>query len=124
MGRWERASARIASTLARVFCAEGAMMLNQTIQQLDRSDLSPARARALAHLGYMQWLGSLPGNSSYPDEAMRAYMAAQPRAWRAPALAVFCDLLVASTRTPLAPLTLILPPRSRRGGARGRRAAH
>lgn len=99
------------------------MLLDHTILQLRQTGLTPERARALGHLGYLQWLGALPGDASYPAEAMRAYTQAVPFTREAPAIAVFCDLLVESTRAPLRPLTLILPPKERRGGARGRRAA-
>jgi len=98
------------------------MLLNHTILQLRTTGLPPKRARELGHLGYLQWLGSLPGFASYPAEAMRAYAAAEPYLREAPALAVFCELLVESTRNPAQPLTLILPSKQRRGGAKGRRA--
>ena len=99
------------------------MLLDHTILQLRTPGLSPDRARELGHLGYLQWLGGLPGFASYQGEAIRAYTAAQPYLCDAPALAVFCELLVNSTRHPAQPLDLILPPKQRRGGARGRRAA-
>jgi hypothetical protein len=70
----------------------------------------------------MQWLGGLHPQANYRLEAMRAYAVAQPFVRSSPAVAVFCDLLVASTRTPLHPLSLSLPARMRRGGAKGRRA--
>lgn len=98
------------------------MLLDHTIMQLRTTGLSADRARELGHLGYLQWLGGLPGFASYPAEAMLAYSRAAPYLREAPALAVFCELLVESTRTPLCPLTLILPPKQRRGGAKGRRA--
>lgn len=98
------------------------MLLNHTILQLRTTGLSPKRARELGHLGYLQWLGGLPGSASYPAEAMRAYTAAEPYLRDAPALAVFCELLLESTRAPAQPLDLILPPKQRRGGAKGRRA--
>lgn len=98
------------------------MLLNHTINQLRIPGLGAERARELGHLGYMQWLGGLHGGSGYRDEAMRAYTRAAPYLRDAPALAVFCDLLVESTRTPLRPLDLVLPPKQRRGGAKGRRA--
>lgn len=98
------------------------MLLNHTIMQLRTPGLSPGRARELGHLGYLQWLGGLPGFVNYQAEAMRAYTAAQPYIQDAPALAVFCELLVESTRNPAHALDLILPPKQRRGGAKGRRA--
>ena len=99
------------------------MLLKRTISQLDIGPLPPARAAELGQLGYMQWLGSLRPMASYPHEAMRAYEAAAPFIRTSPAIAVFCDLLVASTRVPLEPLNLSLPGRQRRGGAKARRAA-
>ena len=98
------------------------MLLNLTISQLDIGHVPRARALELGRLGYMQWLGALPGDAAYRDEAMRAYAAAAPFIRRSPAVAVFCDLLVASTRMPPEPLPLTLP-RHRRGGARARRGA-
>ena len=99
------------------------MLLEQTISQLDIGRIPPERARELGHLGYMQWLGGLPPMAEYRREAMRAYEMALPFARTSPAIAVFCDLLVASTTAPLAPLDLCLPDRHRRGGAQARRAA-
>jgi hypothetical protein len=99
------------------------MLLDHTILQLRTTGLAPERARALGHMGYLQWLGGLPGEASYQAEAMHAYTRAAPYLRDAPALRVFCELLVDSTRIPLRPLTLILPPKERRGGAKGRRAA-
>lgn len=97
------------------------MLLERTLTQLDIGPVPPARALALGQLGYMQWLGALPGHASYPAEAMRAYEMAEPLMRSSPAVAVFCDLLVASTQTPLQPLPLSLP-RRRRGGRQARRA--
>jgi hypothetical protein len=99
------------------------MLLERTISQLDIGPVSPARANELGRLGYMQWLGALGPMADYRAEAMRAYAAAQPFIRTSPAIAVFCDLLVASTRTPIEPLALPLPTRHRRGGAQGRRTA-
>jgi hypothetical protein len=98
------------------------MLLDHTISQLDIGPVPPERAAELGRLGYMQWLGALPGHSDYRQEAMRAHAQALPYARRSPAVAAFCDLLVASTRMPPAPLPLSLPVRHRRGGARARRA--
>lgn len=74
-------------------------------------------------MGYVQWLGALPPMADYRREAMRAYALAVPFARTSPAVAVFCDLLVSSTRVPLEPLPLTLPDPHRRGGARARRSA-
>lgn len=99
------------------------MLLERTISQLDIGPMPPARAQELGQLGFMQWLGALRPMADYRAEAMRAYSAAQPFLRTSPAVAVFCDLLVASTRMPIEPLPLALPARHRRGGARARRAA-
>lgn len=98
------------------------MLLDRTISQLDVGPMPPARAAGLARLGYIQWLGALPGDGDYRQQAMHAYARAVPCARRSPAVAAFCDLLLASTRMPPEPLPLAMPPRKRRGGARARRA--
>ncbi len=99
------------------------MLLELTISQLDIGPVSPDRAEELGQLGYIQWLGALPRMSEYRREAMRAYQMAQPFRRNSSAVAVFCDLLVASTQTPIQPLPLALPQPCRRGGAAARRAA-
>ena len=99
------------------------MLLERTISQLDIGPVPPARALELGRLGYLQWLGSLRPDGDYRREAMRAYHAAAPFAPSSPAVAAFLDLLVQSTRAPLTPLAISMPERSRRGGARARRAA-
>lgn len=99
------------------------MILERTLAQLDIGPVPPERALELGQLGYLQWLGSLPGHVSYPGEAMRAYAKAEPFIRCSPAVAVFCELLVTSTCQPLTPVTLTLTPRARRGGARARRSA-
>ncbi|MEM8569653.1 MAG: hypothetical protein AAGG56_01985 [Pseudomonadota bacterium] len=98
------------------------MLLEHTISQLDIGPLPEARARELGNLGYMQWLAGLPTMSDYAFEAMRAYDMALPFRRNSPAIVVFCDLLVASTRLPLEPLPLTLPRPRRRGGADARRS--
>lgn len=97
------------------------MLLERTISQLDIGYVPRDQARELGHLGYMQWLGSLPGDTSYLNQAKHAYDLARPFIHASPAVAVFCQLLIASASTPLQPLDLRLPPRTRRGGARARR---
>ena len=99
------------------------MLLELTISRLDIGPVPPSRAKELGQLGYMQWLGALPPMREYRREAMYAYTKAVPFARTSPAVAVYCDLLVASTRVPLEPLPLALPDRHRRGGARARRSA-
>ena len=99
------------------------MLLELTISQLDIGPLPPDRAQELGQLGYIQWVGSLPAMSDYAREAMRAYEMALPFRRSSPAIAVFCDLLVASTCLPPRPLSLAFPTPRRRGGADARRAA-
>ena len=95
------------------------MILERTISQLDIGPLPDPQARELGRLGYLQWLGALPGEVSYPAEVRRALTAARPFALNSPAVGVFCDLLWASLE--LAPLELEMPVRARRGGAEARR---
>lgn len=97
------------------------MLLYRTISQLDIGDVPPARAKELGQLGYMQWLGALPAIADYSEEAKRAYVLASPFRCGSPAIAVFCDLLIASTCMPIAPLPLSMPEPKRRGGAEARR---
>lgn len=98
------------------------MILELTISQLDIGAVPDERARELGQMGYMQWLGGLPGNADYHREAIRAHAMARPFAHNSPALAVFCDLLIRSMQMPPVALDLPLPARQRRGGARARRA--
>ena len=97
------------------------MLLERTIAQLDVGWLPPEQAKTKGHLGYLQWLGALRGDMSYLSEAMRAYQLAQPFIRNSPAVAVFCQLLIASTTSPAVPLTLELPEPTRKGGAQARR---
>ncbi|UIJ33240.1 hypothetical protein LV780_20995 (plasmid) [Cereibacter azotoformans] len=97
-------------------------MLELTIHQL-HADVPPERARELAMLGYMQWLGGLPAGASYVAEACRALAKAAPFVATAPGVQAFCTILALSIARPLAPLDLALPASRRRGGARMRRAA-
>ncbi|MEM6481587.1 MAG: hypothetical protein AAF922_05310 [Pseudomonadota bacterium] len=97
------------------------MILELTIFQLDSGALSPKQACEKGQLGYMQWLGALPGHADYVAEARRAYELAQPFEHNSPAVAVFCDLLLTSLKMPPRPLQLSLPQRARRGGAQARR---
>ncbi|MEM6588105.1 MAG: hypothetical protein AAF641_06625 [Pseudomonadota bacterium] len=99
------------------------MLLELTLTQLDVGDVPAKRAEEMGQLGYMQWLGALPGRAHYINAASHAYGRAKPFAANSPAVAVFCDLLLASMKAPLTPLDLRLPPRARRGGAEARRAS-
>ncbi len=98
-------------------------MIERTLTQLLAAPVSHARSREMGQLGYMQWLGGLPGDADYQAEAAFAYMKALPLKGSHPAVAVFCDILRQSLRTPLAPLDLALPKPRRRGGAKERRSA-
>jgi len=97
------------------------MLLKHTISQLDTGPMPRERAEEMGRLGYLQWLACLDARSNYRVEAMRACTMAAPRALTSPALSVFQELVLASLRTPMAPLPLTLPARQRRGGARARR---
>lgn len=99
------------------------MLLERTITQLDIGHVPEHIALEMGHLGYVQWLGSLNGDASYLKEAVRAYELARPFMKTSPAIAVFCQLLVQSIASPLAPLELKLPVPARRGGAKARRSA-
>lgn len=48
------------------------MILERTLAQLDIGPVAPQHAQTLGQLGYMQWLGGLPGHVSYPEAATRA----------------------------------------------------
>lgn len=98
------------------------MLLERTILQLDVGPLPPDKAVELGQLGYLQWLGALPGHRSYRQEVIWAHASAAPFMDASPAVAVFCSLLNASIRRPLEPLPLALSAPRRRGGARARRA--
>ena len=97
------------------------MLLQRTLLQLQVKADTPERARELGQLGYMQWLGGLPGGSNYEFEAIRAFLHAGPFIETDPPVAVFCALLQSSLRNPLQPLDLTLPKPRRRGGANERR---
>lgn len=97
------------------------MQIERTLTQLQVKLSSPQRARELGQMGYMQWLGGLPGHADYNAEAAKAWMIASDFRETDAAVAVFCDLLIASVEHPLQPLDLALPKPARRGGARARR---
>ncbi|MEM6663234.1 MAG: hypothetical protein AAF666_13765 [Pseudomonadota bacterium] len=99
------------------------MLLERTLSQLNIIDTTPERALVLGHLGYVQWLGALPAMSDYRQQAEYALAKAKSLRSAAPAIGVFCDLLIASMRSPVAPIPLELPERQRRGGSKARRAA-
>lgn len=98
------------------------MLLERTIAQLDIGPLPPLRAAQLGQMGFMQWLGALPGGCNFAEQARRAHVRAAPFRHVSPAVAVFCDLLLAALQMPPRPLDLPWPRPQRRGGARARRA--
>ncbi|MEY8840259.1 hypothetical protein AB9K41_14640, partial [Cribrihabitans sp. XS_ASV171] len=104
-------------------CAEGAMLLERTISQLDVGHVPPNVAQQMGQLGYMQWIAALPGDTGYRLAALTALSAAEPFAETSPAVAAFCDLVRTSLESPLEPLALGMPPKVRRGGSVARRAA-
>jgi len=97
------------------------MLTERTLIQLQIHPGTPARARELGQLGYMQWLAGLPADAAYPYEVRRALRLAAPFEASDPAVAAFCTLLRTSLQRPFAPLDLSLPRPRRRGGARMRR---
>jgi hypothetical protein len=100
------------------------MVLDRILHRLQMQQTEHCRTTEFGQLGYMEWLGSLAADSDYNQQAMTAYHKALPFRRKAPAIAVFCELLIASTRIPLQPLEIGLPSPHRRGGARGRRMLH
>lgn len=99
------------------------MLLERTISQLNVGPMPADQAEALGHMGYLQWLGALPGGTNYTSAAKTAREAARPFKDTSPAVAVFCRLLSLSLAEPLKPLVLRAPVPQRRGGARARRRA-
>ncbi|OOY05991.1 hypothetical protein AXZ77_1679 [Thioclava sp. ES.031] len=99
------------------------MLLERTLSllQLDIGPISPLRARELGTLGYMEWLGGLPGDMPYAKAAIIAHTQAYPFGAASPAVAVFCELLLDSLRPQPFALPIEMPPPLRRGGARARR---
>ncbi|MCV2893205.1 hypothetical protein [Lentibacter sp. XHP0401] len=79
------------------------------------------RVAELARMGFMQWLGSLKGCASFPLQAEYALKAAEKFRQTDPAVAVFCALIEESLLMPPRPMSLALPQKRRRGGAKSRR---
>jgi hypothetical protein len=100
------------------------MLTDLTIRQLQRYAGPASGTEEIARLGYLQWLGGLDADQSYPAAAARACALARPFEGSAPAVAAFCALLRRSLAQPLVPLDLPMPAPRRRGGARHRRAWH
>ncbi|MBB95179.1 MAG: hypothetical protein CML68_11335 [Rhodobacteraceae bacterium] len=97
------------------------MLLEHTISQLDIGQVPADQAEKMGQLGFIQWLGALPGHSPYPANARRALAMARPFSATSPAIAAFCRLLTQSLDMPPRPMALQMPPRGRKGGARARR---
>jgi hypothetical protein len=100
------------------------MRTEHTLTQLQLCPGTPARARELGQMGYMQWLAGLPPHAPYAQAARHALTLASPFEATDPAVGEFCALLRKSLATPLAPLDLALPQPRRRGGARMRRLSY
>ncbi|GAA0305930.1 hypothetical protein [Rhodovulum strictum] len=100
------------------------MMLELVLLQMQARDRDPACGRETGQLGFMQWLGGLPGGCDYAAAARAALARLGPDAPSSPALATFRALLVASLAVPPRPLGLSLPVPRRRGGTRARRLPH
>ncbi|MBV7377402.1 hypothetical protein [Maritimibacter dapengensis] len=99
------------------------MLTELTIAQLDISGLSLDASDELARMGFLQWLATLPSDSSFYEEADRALSIAAPFVDRSHAIAVFCDLVREAKAASPDPLALTMPARKRRGGATHRRRA-
>ncbi len=97
------------------------MSIDHILNKLQTRTSTPERAKELGQLGYMQWLAGLPVNADYVSSAIYAYDMSEPIMHTDPAVAAFCELLVASIENPLTPLDLSLPKPRRRGGAKERR---
>jgi hypothetical protein len=97
------------------------MTLKILIARLEATPAGPARARELAHLAFIEWLGSLPGEVSFPRAAEAALRAAARPARRSRAVAAFRALVAQAAEMPPRPLGLALPAAQRRGGAKRRR---
>ncbi len=97
------------------------MDLQPLIDKLIVAPDDPARARAFGRMAFMEWLGALPGDVSFPLAAMEAYDRTRAVARISYAAEVFRALLVEAVHMPPRPLSLTLPSPHRRGGARTRR---
>ncbi|TCM86571.1 hypothetical protein [Rhodovulum steppense] len=100
---------------------ERPMMLELVLLQMQARGRDPARADEIGQLGFMQWLGGLPGGCDYAAAARAALLRLDAGVPDSPTLASFRGLLAASLAMPPRPLGLSLPVPRRRGGARARR---
>ena len=98
--------------------------LDEIVARLVAAPDAPGRAREIAHLAFMEWLGSLPGGASFPLAALQAFERTRRVAPRSRAARLFRELLVEASIVPPRPLGLALPRPSRRGGPRTRRQTH
>ncbi|MEM0937157.1 MAG: hypothetical protein AAGJ91_14800 [Pseudomonadota bacterium] len=96
------------------------MHLKHLIEKLRHAPNDPDRARELAQLAFMEWLGALPGDASFPVAAMTTFDGMRRAAEQSEATAEFRALLAEAVRVSPMPLALPLRP-SRRGGRRARR---
>lgn len=99
------------------------MLLERTISQLDVGYVPNQIAEELGHPGYAQWLGALKGEAAHLNEALRPYEFARSFIRTCSAVAIFRQLLIDSTTSPLKALELKLPANARRGGSKARRDA-
>ena len=99
-------------------------MIDQVLNKLLTPNPTAEQAQRLADLAYVEWLGSLPGDTNFHTAAMGAYARAHPMSAIAPAAAAFCDRLIAATGPMPMAFQLDLPARERRGGAQARRALY
>ncbi len=97
------------------------MRLDETLTGLMVSPPTEERARELAQLGFIHWLGSLPGDAAYEACAVQAFLKAMDFRDTDPAVDAFCDLLRDSLKPGIRSLDLKVPEPKRRGGARTRR---
>jgi hypothetical protein len=99
------------------------MLLERTLHMLQTQTDSEARRKELARMGFMQWLGGLDGQAGFAPQARCALAAAERFRETDPAVAQFCLLIEEALLMPPRPLSLALPVKRRRGGARSRRRA-
>jgi len=116
---------RRAVSLPKLFahknCAEGAMILERTLHMLQTQTDCDERVAELARMGFMQWLGGLKGRESFPCQATAALAVAEKFRRSDPAVEAFCGLIEEALLMPPRPMSLALPQKRRRGGAKMRR---
>ncbi|MEM6565214.1 MAG: hypothetical protein AAF665_12245 [Pseudomonadota bacterium] len=70
------------------------MMLERAVSRLDVRYVSKDTALEMGQLGCLQWLGALKDDAGYPHETARAFEVARPFTQNAPAVAIFCHILL------------------------------